>query len=395
GAAPSRVPGSGSWRTCRSRTYRRCSSTSPASFRSSGSRARGRSEPLASASGRGPGHGAAPRGRLRRLVRPRTSRRGPARLPRGHRGRLLRDRLPDERLLAPPAVGLLRPGAARGRTPPARAPPAARRGGTRPRGATLHRPALPGTLARPPAPLCRHARQLRDHAAARLGLAPLRGRRRPLLPRDPGRRTGRPLRPRRGRRLARVSRALPGGGRRRTRSDVLPPGPPAGTARTRAGSSPGGLHRLRRAAGARRPARCRRAAPGCARLPLRPPSAPVPGLPAPPGGDRTGRAPRRAVPAAARGVGGPPGGGVGMARLPAPAEALADAFGPHLSYEPPGGFAARAAPDRKVNTHCCFCGQQCGVTLLVKDERVVGIEPWEEFPFNQGKLCPKGIKRYL
>src|SRR5439155_1347335 len=107
-------------------------------------------------------------------------------------------------------------------------------------------------------------------------------------------------------------------------------------------------------------------------------------LRAPPGGDRTGRAPRRAVPAAARGVGGPPGGGVGMARLPAPAEALADAFGPHLSYEPPGGFAARAAPDRKVNTHCCFCGQQCGVTLLVKDERVVGIEPWEEFPFNQG-----------
>jgi len=26
---------------------------------------------------------------------------------------------------------------------------------------------------------------------------------------------------------------------------------------------------------------------------------------------------------------------------------------------------------------------------------VVGVEPWEEFPFNQGKLCPKGIKRYL
>ena len=26
---------------------------------------------------------------------------------------------------------------------------------------------------------------------------------------------------------------------------------------------------------------------------------------------------------------------------------------------------------------------------------MVGVEPWEEFPFNQGKLCPKGIKRYL
>ncbi len=29
------------------------------------------------------------------------------------------------------------------------------------------------------------------------------------------------------------------------------------------------------------------------------------------------------------------------------------------------------------------------------DERVVGVEPWEEFPFNGGKLCPKGVKRYL
>ena len=84
-----------------------------------------------------------------------------------------------------------------------------------------------------------------------------------------------------------------------------------------------------------------------------------------------------------------------MARLPAPAEALIEAFGPHVNHEPPGGFAARTAPDRTVNTHCCFCGQQCGVTLAVKDERVVGVEPWEEFPFNQGKLCPKGIKRYL
>ncbi|MGH7456546.1 MAG: molybdopterin oxidoreductase family protein, partial [bacterium] len=26
---------------------------------------------------------------------------------------------------------------------------------------------------------------------------------------------------------------------------------------------------------------------------------------------------------------------------------------------------------------------------------VIGFEPWYDFPFNQGKLCPKGIKRYL
>jgi assimilatory nitrate reductase catalytic subunit len=84
-----------------------------------------------------------------------------------------------------------------------------------------------------------------------------------------------------------------------------------------------------------------------------------------------------------------------MATLPCSAEELVDRFGPHLIHEPPGGFAARSAPDRSVQTHCCFCGQQCGVTLMVKDEKVVGVEPWEDFPFNRGKLCPKGVKRYL
>ncbi len=56
---------------------------------------------------------------------------------------------------------------------------------------------------------------------------------------------------------------------------------------------------------------------------------------------------------------------------------------------------AGAVPDKSVNTHCCFCGQQCGITLLAKNNEVIGFEPWMEFPFNQGKLCPKGIKRYL
>src|SRR5262245_56082871 len=56
---------------------------------------------------------------------------------------------------------------------------------------------------------------------------------------------------------------------------------------------------------------------------------------------------------------------------------------------------AGVEPDRLVKTHCCFCGQQCGIQLLVKDETVIGFEPWMEFPFNRGKLCPKGVKRYL
>ena len=38
---------------------------------------------------------------------------------------------------------------------------------------------------------------------------------------------------------------------------------------------------------------------------------------------------------------------------------------------------------------------QCGIKLKVRDEKVIGFEPWEEFPFNHGMLCPKGVKRYL
>ena len=52
-------------------------------------------------------------------------------------------------------------------------------------------------------------------------------------------------------------------------------------------------------------------------------------------------------------------------------------------------------PDRLVKTHCCFCGQQCGIQLKVLNNEVIGFEPWEEFPFNRGMLCPKGVKRYL
>lgn len=31
----------------------------------------------------------------------------------------------------------------------------------------------------------------------------------------------------------------------------------------------------------------------------------------------------------------------------------------------------------------------------MKGNEVIGFEPWEEFPFNRGMLCPKGVKRYL
>ncbi len=86
-----------------------------------------------------------------------------------------------------------------------------------------------------------------------------------------------------------------------------------------------------------------------------------------------------------------------MAERPLPDAELRRLYGPHPSYEPPGGWESqRELPiDRLVKTHCCFCGQQCGIQLKVRDNQVIGFEPWEEFPFNRGMLCPKGVKRYL
>lgn len=72
-----------------------------------------------------------------------------------------------------------------------------------------------------------------------------------------------------------------------------------------------------------------------------------------------------------------------------------DPFGPTLAYTRGVRLDTGVEPDKLVKTHCCFCGQQCGIQLKVKDNEVIGFEPWYEFPFNRGKLCPKGVKRYL
>jgi assimilatory nitrate reductase catalytic subunit len=86
-----------------------------------------------------------------------------------------------------------------------------------------------------------------------------------------------------------------------------------------------------------------------------------------------------------------------VAKTPLPPEQLSDRYGPHLNYVPSGGWQGEShdAPEKLVKTHCCFCGQQCGIQLKVRGNSVVGFEPWEDFPFNRGMLCPKGVKRYL
>ncbi len=84
-----------------------------------------------------------------------------------------------------------------------------------------------------------------------------------------------------------------------------------------------------------------------------------------------------------------------MARLPIDAEKIIEQYGPSLHMPDKEGLPGRDEPDKVVKTHCCFCGMQCGIKLLAKDNKVVGFEPWMEFPFNEGRLCPKGVLRYM
>src|SRR5690606_17053526 len=84
-----------------------------------------------------------------------------------------------------------------------------------------------------------------------------------------------------------------------------------------------------------------------------------------------------------------------MAREPVATLDIIRQFGPHLAFAQGERLDRGVEPDRLVKTHCCFCGQQCGIQLKVKDNAILGFEPWEDFPLNRGMLCPKGVKRYL
>ena len=43
-----------------------------------------------------------------------------------------------------------------------------------------------------------------------------------------------------------------------------------------------------------------------------------------------------------------------------------------------------------VPTICSYCGTGCGLNFVVKDDKIVGVEPYKRHPVNEGKVCPKG-----
>ena len=56
-----------------------------------------------------------------------------------------------------------------------------------------------------------------------------------------------------------------------------------------------------------------------------------------------------------------------MAEVPADPLRIIEQFGPHLSVMTGARLSTSVEPERLVKTHCCFCGQQCGIQLEVRD----------------------------
>ncbi|HEV7127197.1 MAG TPA: molybdopterin-dependent oxidoreductase, partial [Ktedonobacterales bacterium] len=72
----------------------------------------------------------------------------------------------------------------------------------------------------------------------------------------------------------------------------------------------------------------------------------------------------------------------------------ADTYDFHTAAPAADLWSSARPIERYVPTHCCYCGIQCGMYLKVAGDRVVGVEPREDFPLNHGMLCPKGTTAY-
>ena len=86
-----------------------------------------------------------------------------------------------------------------------------------------------------------------------------------------------------------------------------------------------------------------------------------------------------------------------MAKPALPVAGYLDRWGPHPQHVPPGGWGTKrsALPRSSSRRIAASAGSSAGSSLKVRDNRVIGFEPWQEFPFNRGMLCPKGVKRYM
>jgi len=65
--------------------------------------------------------------------------------------------------------------------------------------------------------------------------------------------------------------------------------------------------------------------------------------------------------------------------------------------KPPGtkdGIGSQMKSIEQIPTVCPYCGCGCGIYLVVKDGKIVGMEPWKDHPVCEGKNCQKGRNAY-
>src|SRR6266446_1217469 len=48
--------------------------------------------------------------------------------------------------------------------------------------------------------------------------------------------------------------------------------------------------------------------------------------------------------------------------------------------------------ERTVKTVCPYCGVGCGLSVKVRDERIVDVRGDKDHPSNRGAICPKGAQ---
>ena len=69
---------------------------------------------------------------------------------------------------------------------------------------------------------------------------------------------------------------------------------------------------------------------------------------------------------------------------------LVEQFGPHLNRVPAGGWVRVGEADRMVKTHCCFCGQQCGIQLKVQGQQGRRLRAVGGLSLQPGQALPQG-----
>ena len=79
-----------------------------------------------------------------------------------------------------------------------------------------------------------------------------------------------------------------------------------------------------------------------------------------------------------------------MATLPKEQDVLIDAYGPHLNRMEGLRLDTGVEPDKIVPTHCCFCGQQCGIQPQGQRQRRHRLRAAVRLPVQQGDALPEG-----